>query len=577
QLTGTPPGGSFSYKRSSVLGEVPIPTDGFGNTYFNTATGADVYTIIYRGTYQGCPYYTTFQITVSDPPTAAIAGLQTQYCVTDDPVMPTGFPLGGAWNVTPAIGFNGVPSWVNGMFNPAAGPGDFVVSYTGIDGGCTYSSTWNINVIAPQQVNIFGFESPYCTTAPPVTLQSNVSGGTWFTNPINGIINGNQFSPAITGPGIFTIVYTGSILGTNHCAYTADTFIQVIPAPVPVINGLTNGAQLCTQDAPIELCGMPGGGTLSVRFENTESPIGSYGIPALDANNFFIPAAGPGTYHITYSGVIAHCAYTTTITVTVTEPPVASISGLSDIYCQYSQGTQPNILTGTPPGGIFVLSNGSQLTTLTGGIFPPIGQTLQPGNYIVTYFGTFNGCSYSTSQNVRINPPAVVRIANVLDVLCRTAEPFTLTAIPAGGTFSGPGVTGNIFSPLAAGIGTHTITYSGTYLGCPYTTTETITIVETIANINAQLNGLQPTYCTNDPVVTMTGVPDSGFYSGPGVVGRFFFPSIGPGTYTITYSGFRDNCSFTTSQTVTVYESPEFTTTWQDPAVYGQEGQICIR
>ena len=576
QLTGTPAGGTFSYKRASVLGEVNIPTDGFGNTYFNPATGADVYTIIYRGTFQGCPFYTTFQITVSDPPVSVIAGLQSQYCVTDEPVMPTGFPLGGAWNVTPAISLSGVPAWVNGMFNPAAGPGDFVVSYTGIDGGCNYSSTWNINVIAPQNVNIFGFESPYCTTAPPVTLQSNVSGGTWFTNPINGIINGNQFSPAITGPGIFTIVYTGSILGTNHCAYTADTFIQVIPAPVPMINGLANGAQLCTQDAPIELCGMPGGGTLSVAFESTESPIGSYGIPALDANNNFIPSAGPGTYYITYSGVIAHCAYTTTIAVTVTEPPIASISGLSDIYCQYSAGTQPDILTGTPPGGIFVLSNGSQLTTLTGGIFPPIGQTLAPGNYIVTYFGTFNGCSYATSQNVRINLPAVTQIANVLDVICRTAEPFTLTAIPAGGTFSGPGVTGNVFSPLAAGIGTHTITYSGVYLGCPYTTTETITIVETIANINAQLNGLQATYCTNDPVVTMLGVPDSGFYSGPGVVGRYFFPSVGPGTYTLTYAGFRENCSYTTSQTVTVYESPEFVATWQDPAVYGQEGQICI-
>jgi hypothetical protein len=34
--------------------------------------------------------------------------------------------------------------------------------------------------------------------------------------------------------------------------------------------------------------------------------------------------------------------------------------------------------------------------------------------------------------------------------------------VPAGGTFSGPGVNGNVFDPAQAGIGTHSITYTVT-------------------------------------------------------------------------------------------------------------------
>jgi hypothetical protein len=38
--------------------------------------------------------------------------------------------------------------------------------------------------------------------------------------------------------------------------------------------------------------------------------------------------------------------------------------------------------------------------------------------------------------------------------------PVTLTGTPAGGVFIGPGVTGSTFDPAAAGVGTHTITYT---------------------------------------------------------------------------------------------------------------------
>jgi hypothetical protein len=39
-------------------------------------------------------------------------------------------------------------------------------------------------------------------------------------------------------------------------------------------------------------------------------------------------------------------------------------------------------------------------------------------------------------------------------------EPATLVGSPSGGTFIGPGVTGNTFDPASAGVGTHSITYT---------------------------------------------------------------------------------------------------------------------
>ena len=41
-----------------------------------------------------------------------------------------------------------------------------------------------------------------------------------------------------------------------------------------------------------------------------------------------------------------------------------------------------------------------------------------------------------------------------------TAAPFTLVGQPVSGTFTGPGTSGNQFSPAIAGIGQHTLTYS---------------------------------------------------------------------------------------------------------------------
>jgi len=51
------------------------------------------------------------------------------------------------------------------------------------------------------------------------------------------------------------------------------------------------------------------------------------------------------------------------------------------------------------------------------------------------------------------------------------------------------------------------------------------------------LSGLMPSYCENDPVVTLTGEPGGGIFSGVGMKGAVFSPELaGPGNHTVYYS-----------------------------------------
>jgi len=73
----------------------------------------------------------------------------------------------------------------------------------------------------------------------------------------------------------------------------------------------------------------------------------------------------------------------------------------------------------------------------------------------------------------------VIPTITAIGPFCQGAACVNLTATPAGGTFSGPGVSNGQFCPTVAGPGTHTITYTYTANGCTFTTTTTVTVNST--------------------------------------------------------------------------------------------------
>jgi hypothetical protein len=87
------------------------------------------------------------------------------------------------------------------------------------------------------------------------------------------------------------------------------------------------------------------------------------------------------------------------------------------------------------------------------------------------------GSVNSTAATLTVNAMPVISFS-ATSIVCVSDAAFTLSASPAGGTFSGSGVSGSTFTPSAAGIGTSAVTYTVTTNGCTSAATRTIQVNE---------------------------------------------------------------------------------------------------
>jgi hypothetical protein len=103
------------------------------------------------------------------------------------------------------------------------------------------------------------------------------------------------------------------------------------------------------------------------------------------------------------------------------------------------------------------------------------------------------------------------------------------TIQPAGGVYSGPGVgPGGVFTPSAAGLGSHTLTYTiAEGATARQTTTFVIRVVEPDPTITIPVRRFER--IVTDPAIDLAALtsasPTGGTFSGPGVVGGVFTPS----------------------------------------------------
>ncbi len=123
-------------------------------------------------------------------------------------------------------------------------------------------------------------------------------------------------------------------------------------------------------------------------------------------------------------------------------PSAVTISGLGSVYCN----AEPAVtLTGNPIGGTF------SGTGMSGASFNPTNA--MQGNNIVTYTVTdANGCVFSANDTTLVGGHEALTITSILpsdSTYCTTDPLDTLAGNPAGGTFTGLGMTGNVFNPSA--------------------------------------------------------------------------------------------------------------------------------
>lgn len=173
-------------------------------------------------------------------------------------------------------------------------------------------------------------------------------------------------------------------------------------------------------------------------------------------------ATGAGPHTVTYSSggsktvtlTINGGASTTTQTVTVNTVPSAPTVNVAD-NCGNS------VLTATGGSG-YSWSTGSTASSVT----------VTTSN-TVTVTQSNQGC-ISPATTVAPNPKPLPTVSmGTLPTVCVYHNAITLNqGTPAGGTYSGQGVSGTTFTPTTAGTGTKTITYSYTAAnGCTNTAT----------------------------------------------------------------------------------------------------------
>lgn len=444
-----------------------------------------------------------------------------------------GICLGDTVDITATGGINyywsdGVNTVGSGT-RPAAPLSTTVYSVTVEDtNGCTDDTTVTVTVYSLPVAKISGLNTVYCNNNNPVTLTGTPAGGA-FAGPA---ISGDVFSPALLTPGNYEIAYL--YMDSFGCADsdTADVFIM--NAPAISFTGLAPA--YCPDTIAHLLTGIPPGGTFS-----------GAGISS-STGTFVSYFAGSGTHDIVYTYFqMGICPGRDTQSVVVYSLPDARILDLDSAYCS---ADEPDTLTGFPAGGVF---SGAEMV---GDVFYP--QQVVTGNPAVVYYEYFdsNGCPGFATKTTTVYPNPAPVVVNPGD-LCVNGGLTLLSAAPSGGSFTGPGASGNVLATGVAGAGTHEYVYAVTSPhGCAGDTSVFITIHDVGA---VSFTGLDTDYCVNEPVAVLTGNPAGGLFTGPGVAGNTFAPA-GAGTggpfdvmYAYTDS---NNCTVKDTQSVTVLNAP---------------------
>ncbi len=374
------------------------------------------------------------------------------------------------------------------------------------------------------QLQISFSENINCSSISPSDFSISGPGGPYTISYIAGpnCLNGGTMEHSFTLTVIPDLT-TGGSFNLNLAANSVSDVCGNLNAATSMPFTITAPNVSITPSAP-SYCGS---GSVNL----TASGAGSFTwSPATGLNTTTGPnvTANPSVTTVyTVMGVTQGCTDVEGVQVTVNPIPSVSIA-------QNPAGAQ---CAGTPVTLTASSSVGGTNYTWSGGAGTGASVVVTPAStttYTVT--GTAATCTGTSAITVTINPLPNVTLSAYSNV-CINGGMVTLNnGNPAGGTYSGTGVSGNTFDPSLAGLGTHTITYTYTNVNsCTNSAQQPITVLNAP---DASINASGP-YCISEPAVTLTAVTSGGTWSGTGITdanaGTFDPAVAGLGSHTITY------------------------------------------
>ena len=335
--------------------------------------------------------------------------------------------------------------------------------------------------------------------------------------------------------GIFNYCYLNSVVspGTKVKKLNVEVQAQAMPTVISL-----NSASTSQLNATIQL----NGSIVTTGFNYQWTIVGPGGFASGSLDSYSIPdpvftasMAGDYTLKVIASQQAApNCVDSATIIISVGSSQgcpsllTQSLCNASQLSFPVSNLPQPDVdYSWSVTNGASILNEGgdSLLTVLAGAQDFDITLQLSYANSLLNNLV----CTYP----VIVHPLPIVT-AGSYGPTCVTASPLSLSGLPAGGTWSGSGVSGSMFTPSVAGAGTIRIYYSYTdENGC-----SSVDSTEIVVNDIPQLNpGTYGPLCVSASPVFLQGTPTGGTWSGTGVSGSTFDPSVaGVGTHAVNYS-----------------------------------------
>ncbi|MBT7994405.1 MAG: PKD domain-containing protein [Bacteroidetes bacterium] len=146
------------------------------------------------------------------------------------------------------------------------------------------------------------------------------------------------------------------------------------------------------------------------------------------------------------------------------------------------------------------------------------------GYALIYSFTDFNGCSNTDTVEMTVFKTPEPIAGSYTD-MCIDGNKISLIGSPIGGLWTGKGVMNNEFVPIIAGIGEHILNYE-VHNGICSAQDQTTIVVNPLPKLTANTHNSKRIFCTNADLVELFGTPSGGSWSGEGVVGNYFDPSI---------------------------------------------------
>ncbi len=515
----------------------------------------------------GCTNTATKQITVNTLPVVTANATSTVVCSGQ------AITLTGAGASTYA--------WSGGVTNGVSFAPTVNATYT-VTGtaatGCTNTATKQITVNNLPTVTANATSTAVCLGQATTLTGGGASTYVWS----GGVTNGVAFAPTVNA------TYTVTGTDVNGCINTATKQIAVNNLPTVTANATStvvcSGQSITLSGGGANTYAWSGGVTNGVSFAPTVNA--TYTVTGTDVNGCIntatkaitvnnlptvtanatstavclgqattLTGAGASTY-VWSGGVTNGVAFTPTVnatyTVTGTDVNGCSSAGVQSIIVNNLPAA--NINTSGPTtfcqgGSVILTADASNSYLWSNGATTQTVSATQTNNYTVQVTDN-NGCSASSSvTSVNVNPTLVANItAAGATTFCQGGS-VLLTANSASSYLWSNGAITQTINVTQAGSYSVQLT-SGA--GCSGSSSITTIVVNPSPNVT--LGSIQSPLCVNNATVPLSGNPAGGVYSGIGVSGSSFDPSVsGAGTFTVNYNYTDANtCSATASQSVNV-------------------------